>query len=66
MVDPIFNNEKFHFSGIDIHCMMSYFGNDFLLFMSIRDYGSYVVFNTHIHYNKYHILFDERVLVDVI
>ena len=66
MVNPISNSEEFHFSRIDIHCMMSYFGNDFLLLMSIRDYSGYIVFNTHIYYNKYHILFDERVLVDVI
>ena len=46
--------------------MMNGFDDDFLTSVNMRDQGGYIVFNTHIYYNKYHILFDERVLVDVI
>jgi len=66
MVDPISDSKEFCFSEIDIGCIMSHFGNDFLSSVNIRDHSGYIIFNTHICYNKYYVLFDKRVSVDVV
>ena len=66
VINPIFDSKEFSFSKVDVSCMMSSFGNDFLTSASIRDQGSYIVFNTHICYSNYNVLFDKRVFVDVV
>jgi len=49
MVDSAFDSKEFHFSRINIGCIMSYFGNDFLFSASMRNHGSYIVLKLTIH-----------------
>ena len=62
VVDLISDSEDFHFVGY----IISYFDNDFLFSVNMRDCSGYIIFNTHIHYNKYHVLFDKRVFVNIV
>ena len=66
MVDSTSDSKEFHFSRINIGCMMSHFSNDFLSFASMRDHSGYVIFKTYICYNKYYALFDKRVFVNIV
>jgi len=57
MIDFTFDSKEFSFDGIYIGYIMNWFGDNFLTSTNVRDQGGYVVFNTHICYDKYGILF---------
>jgi len=66
MINPTSDSKEFSFSRVDVSCIMSGFSDDFLTSASMRDQDSYVIFNTYICYDKYGVLFDKRVFVDVV
>jgi len=66
IVDSVSDSKEFCFSEVDVGCMMSYFGNDFLFSASMRNQDGNVVFITHICYNKYHVSIDNRIFIDVV
>jgi len=66
VIDPTFDSKEFSFSKVDVGCMMNGFDDGFLTSASMRDQGSYIVFNTHVWYDNYNVLFDKRVFVDVV
>jgi len=66
VINPVFDSKEFSFSKVNVSCIMSGFGNDFLTPASMRDQGGYIVFNAYICYGNYNVLFDKRVFVDVV
>jgi len=66
MVDLVSDRKEFCFSKVDVGYIMSHFGNNFLFSISIRNWDDNIVFNTHICYNKYHVLINNRIFVDVV
>ena len=46
--------------------MMDRFSNDFLISTDMQNWESNVVLNNSIHYDKYSVLIDKRIFIDII